>query len=112
MKMCAISPQASTDRGQGPALPGRVHLQPYLLRLHPQALGLKPEELDPSVTGRVPVYISRDDRYFQDTYQAMPKQGYTALFQRMLRYKNIKVLLNTDYREVVKQVMFELRLLS
>ena len=75
-------------------------------------MGLKPEELDPSVTGRVPVYISRDDRYFQDTYQAMPKQGYTALFQRMLRYKNIKVLLNTDYREVVKQVMFELRLLS
>ena len=69
--------------------------------------GLKPEELDPSVTGRVPVYISRDDRYFQDTYQAMPKQGYTAMFQRMLRHKNIKVLLNTDYREVVEEVKFD-----
>ena len=68
--------------------------------------GLKPEELDPSVTGRVPVYISRDDRYFQDRYQAMPKHGYTALFQRMLSNPNIKVLLNTDYREIAGEVRF------
>lgn len=68
---------------------------------------LKPEELDPSVTGRVPVYISRDDRYFQDRYQAMPKHGYTALFRRMLSRPNIKVLLNTDYREVVNEVRFD-----
>ncbi|WP_027883116.1 UDP-galactopyranose mutase [Meiothermus rufus] len=68
--------------------------------------GLKPEELDPSVTGRVPVYISRDDRYFQDTYQAMPKHGYTVMFQRILAHKNIKVLLNTDYREIAGEVYF------
>jgi UDP-galactopyranose mutase len=67
---------------------------------------LTPEELDPSVTGRVPVYISRDDRYFQDTYQAMPKQGYTAMFGRILSHKNIKVLLNTDYREIVREIRF------
>lgn len=67
---------------------------------------LTPEELDPSVTGRVPVYISRDDRYFQDTYQAMPKQGYTAMFGRILSHKNIKVLLNTDYREIVREICF------
>lgn len=64
--------------------------------------GVKPEELDRSVTGRVPVYISRDDRYFQDSYQGMPKYGYTKLFERMLSHRNVKVLLNTDYKEVVK----------
>ena len=41
-----------------------------------------------------------DDRYFTDTYQAMPKHGYTRLFERMLAHPNIKVLLNADYREV------------
>ncbi|HVW85191.1 MAG TPA: UDP-galactopyranose mutase [Bryobacteraceae bacterium] len=61
---------------------------------------LKPEELDPSVTGRVPVYVSRDDRYFQDTYQAMPRFGYSALFEKMLDHRNIRILLNTDFREL------------
>ena len=43
---------------------------------------------------------NRDDRYFTDTYQAMPLHGYTRMFERMLRHPNIKVMLNTDYREV------------
>ncbi|GAX44194.1 UDP-galactopyranose mutase [Tolypothrix sp. NIES-4075] len=68
--------------------------------------GLKPEELDRGVTGRVPVYISRDDRYFQDPYQAMPKYGYTEMFRRMLAHPNIKILLQTDYREVINDIKF------
>ncbi|MEW9669195.1 UDP-galactopyranose mutase [Ammoniphilus sp. 3BR4] len=68
---------------------------------------LKPEELDPSVTARVPVYISRDNRYFQDTYQGIPMHGYTALFSKMLKHRNIKVLLNTDYREIIDQISFK-----
>ncbi len=67
---------------------------------------LKPEELDASVTSRVPVYISRDDRYFQDTYQLMPKYGYTKMFERMLAHKNIKMLLQTDYREIIDNIKF------
>lgn len=67
---------------------------------------LDPDQLDPSVTGRVPVYISRDDRYFQDTYQAMPLLGYTEMFRRMLAHKNIHILLQTDYREVLDGVKF------
>ncbi len=63
--------------------------------------GLEPEDLDPSVTGRVPVYISRDNRYFQDRYQGMPAEGYTKMFERMLDNKNIKIMLNTDYKEVL-----------
>jgi UDP-galactopyranose mutase len=67
---------------------------------------LKPEQLDRGVTGRVPVYISRDNRYFQDIYQAMPKYGYTEMFRRMLTHPNIKVLLNADYREVIDDIKF------
>ncbi|CAM3460465.1 UDP-galactopyranose mutase [Marinicrinis lubricantis] len=63
--------------------------------------GVKPEELDPTVTGRVPVYISRDNRYFQDVYQGMPSHGYTKMFERMLAHPNIKVMLNTDYKELM-----------
>ena len=61
---------------------------------------LRPEDLDPAVTARVPIYISRDDRYFQDTYQAMPQPGYTALFERMLSDPNIDVSLNTEFKDV------------
>jgi UDP-galactopyranose mutase len=68
---------------------------------------LDPDQLDPGVTGRVPVYISRDDRYFQDTWQAMPREGYTVLFQRMLNHKNIRVLLNTDWREIDGEIRYE-----
>lgn len=68
---------------------------------------MEPEQLSAAVTGRVPVYISRDDRYFQDTYQAMPKLGYTAMFKRMLDHPNIRVLTNADYREVVEEVTFK-----
>ncbi len=62
--------------------------------------GLDPSELDASVTARVPTRTNRDDRYFTDTYQAMPRQGYTRMFERMLDHPNIKIMLNTDYREV------------
>ena len=52
------------------------------------------------MTARVPIRINRDDRYFTDTYQAMPLHGYTAMFERILDHPNIKVMLNTDYREI------------
>jgi UDP-galactopyranose mutase len=62
--------------------------------------GLDPSELDASVTARVPTRCNRDDRYFTDTYQAMPRAGYTRMFERMLAHPNIKLMLNTDYREI------------
>jgi UDP-galactopyranose mutase len=62
---------------------------------------LDPSELDASVTARVPTRVNKDDRYFTDTYQAMPLHGYTAMFQKMLSHPNIKVMLNTDYKEVI-----------
>jgi UDP-galactopyranose mutase len=62
--------------------------------------GLDPSELDAQVTARVPTRTNRDDRYFTDAYQAMPKHGFTRMFERMLDHPNIKVMLNTDYRDV------------
>jgi UDP-galactopyranose mutase len=66
--------------------------------------GLDPSELDASVTARVPTRTNRDARYFTDRYQVMPLHGYTRLFEKMLAHPNIKVLLNTDYREVASVI--------
>jgi len=67
---------------------------------------LDPSELDASVTSRVPVRTNRDDRYFTDTYQAMPLHGYTRMFERMLSHPNIKILLNANYREMLGVIPF------
>ena len=58
--------------------------------------GQTPEEIDPNTTARVPVFLSRDDRYFQDTYQGMPLEGYTPMFAAMLDHPNITVKLGVD----------------
>ena len=62
--------------------------------------GLDPSELDKSVTARVPTRADTDDRYFTDTYQAMPADGYTRMFERMLDHPNIELLLGVDYAQV------------
>lgn len=62
--------------------------------------GLTPEEVDPSVTARVPVFVSRDNRYFQDAFQGMPAQGYTPLFESMLSHPGITVCLGTEAESV------------
>ncbi|HEX2981416.1 MAG TPA: UDP-galactopyranose mutase [Anaerolineaceae bacterium] len=67
---------------------------------------LDPSQLDASVTARVPIRMNRDGRYFTDTYQAMPLHGYTRLFEQMLDHANIKIMLNTDYRELVDLIPF------
>jgi UDP-galactopyranose mutase len=58
---------------------------------------MDPSKLDPSVIGRIPVRTDFDDRYFSDKYQAMPTDGFTRLFEKMLSHPNITVQLNTDY---------------
>ena len=71
--------------------------------------GLKPEEIDASVTARVPIYISNDARYFQDKYQAIPLKGYTKLIENILNHKNIKVELNTNYKDLPKNEIKEFK---
>ena len=64
--------------------------------------GFAPEKVAESVTSRVPILIGRNNNYFRDRFQAMPKLGYLQLVKNMLAHKNIKLLLNTDFHEIVK----------
>ena len=62
--------------------------------------GVSPKDVDGAVTARVPVYLSKDNNYFQDRFQGIPLEGYTKVVERMLNHKNITVKLNTDYKEI------------
>lgn len=64
--------------------------------------GKRPEEIDSSVVERVPIRISRDNRYFNDKYQAMPKNGYTKMFEKILENKNINLMLQTEAIDILK----------
>jgi UDP-galactopyranose mutase len=66
--------------------------------------GLDPSELDKSVTARIPTRTNTDDRYFTDTFQAMPKDGYTAMFKRMLDHPLIEVRTGVDFRDVRDEI--------
>ena len=68
--------------------------------------GMDPSELDRLVTSRIPTRTNDDNRYFTDTYQVMPLHGYTRMFEAMLSHPNIKVMLNTDYKEIRKVIPF------
>jgi UDP-galactopyranose mutase len=68
---------------------------------------LEPNELSPSVCGRIPVRFNTDDRYFTDKYQFMPKNGYTQMFKNMLSHKNIEFRLNTDYFDIMTEDKFD-----
>ena len=68
--------------------------------------GLDPSELDAQVTARVPTRTNTDDRYFTDSFQSMPLHGYTRMFEKMLDHPNIKIMLNTDYRDVLGVVPY------
>lgn len=69
--------------------------------------GLDPSELDKSVTARVPTRTNVDDRYFTDTFQAMPLHGYTKMFENMLDHPNIQVETGVEYRDVVDEVVHD-----
>jgi UDP-galactopyranose mutase len=69
--------------------------------------GLDASELDAAVAARIPTRNNRDNRYFTDTYQAMPAGGYTKLFENLLSHPNISVVTNTDYKDIVDLVPFK-----
>ena len=64
--------------------------------------GLDPSQLDAGVAGRIPVRYDRDDRYFSDTFQAMPLEGYTRMFERILDHPRITVRTGVDYRDLAE----------
>jgi UDP-galactopyranose mutase len=68
--------------------------------------GLRPEELDASVAGRVPIFLSRDGRYFQDSFQKMPKAGFSGMIARMLAHANIEVRTGVAFPQGVEAIRF------
>ena len=88
-----------TDDSDLNFLAGYVYEKVFLFYTMKQ-WGVKPEDLDPAITGRVPVYVSRDDRYFQNRWQGIPLHGYTAMIERMLEHENITVSLSTAWNDV------------
>ncbi|HYW21933.1 MAG TPA: UDP-galactopyranose mutase [Nodularia sp. (in: cyanobacteria)] len=83
---------------------GRVLYEKFFRGYTRKQWGLDPSELDKSVIARIPTRTNRDNRYFTDSYQAMPLHGFTRMFENMLNHPNIKVMLNTDYQEIEKAI--------
>ena len=69
--------------------------------------GLDPSQLDKSITARVPTRTNTDDRYFTDTFQNMPRLGYTHMFGNMVDYPNITVMTGVEYADVKDDVLFD-----
>ena len=69
--------------------------------------GMEPEQIDFSVTSRVPVLVGRDNRYFQDIYQGIPGRGYTAMFKKMIDHPNITVILSKNYKKIINEIEFD-----
>ena len=84
------------------ALAGYVY-EHVFVRYTMKQWGQRPEEIDPGTTARVPVFLSRDDRYFQDAWQGMPLEGYAKLFDRMLDHPGIEVRLGVDARPLLAE---------
>jgi len=86
-----------------------LNYRPYTVK----QWGLSPEEIDISIIKRVPVRLDYTDAYFDDTYQLLPKNGYTNFFRNLLDHENIEIMLNTDALDVLKvdvenkQISFE-----
>jgi UDP-galactopyranose mutase len=65
---------------------------------------MHPRDLDPSVCGRIPIRLNRDDRYVEHSFQGTPKAGFTELFRKMIDHPNIQVMMDTDYFKVRDQI--------
>jgi len=97
-----VSPIVEPKNGEEAALRrvGPVLFEKIFKNYTKKQWDLWPHELDASVLDRIPVRLGHDDRYFSDKYQALPKDGYTPMFEKILAHPNITVMLNTSYESV------------
>jgi UDP-galactopyranose mutase len=79
---------------------GRELYEAFYLNYTLKQWQIHPRDLEPTVCGRIPVRLNRDDRYVEHRFQVMPRRGFTALFARMLRHRKIRVLLDCPFHEV------------
>lgn len=86
---------------------GRDLYEKFFLNYTRKQWGLEPSELKAGVAARIPVRTNTDDRYFTDTYQAMPLHGYTKMFERILDHPNVTVELGVDFADIKKKEQWE-----
>jgi UDP-galactopyranose mutase len=81
---------------------GELVYQKFFVNYTTKQWGCSPDDISPEVTARVPIVVSRDDRYFHDKYQAIPSQGYTQLIANLLNHDNIEVQHSTDASSLIR----------
>jgi UDP-galactopyranose mutase len=104
---CEIVEEVRTSEDVVVSTIGRELYEKFFRGYTRKQWGVDPSELSKSVTARVPTRTNRDDRYFGDSFQCMPAHGYTRMFERMLDHPKIKIMLQTDYREIRDQIPFK-----
>lgn len=82
---------------------GRDLYEKFFLNYTRKQWGLDPSQLKAGVAARIPVRTNTDDRYFTDTFQAMPAEGYTRMFERMLDHVGISVELGVDFKTMSRR---------
>ncbi len=98
-RMAPILELRKTDEADLAFLAEYIYQKVFLIYTMKQ-WGVRPEDLDPAVTSRVPVSVSRDDRYFRNRWQGIPHEGYTAMLERMLDHRHITVKLGVSWNDV------------
>lgn len=89
-----------TSRDQVVSQVGRELYETFFQGYTRKQWGMDPSELDKAVAARVPARFNTDDRYFTDTFQAMPKNGYTAMFENMTDHANIAIQTGVEFEDV------------
>lgn len=87
------------------ALAGKEIYEAFFKNYTKKQWGIDPKKLDASVTARIPIRTNTDDRYVSDKFQAMPRDGYTKIFENLLR--GIKVMLKTDFRTIKNKISYD-----
>ena len=78
----------------------------FFLHYTKKQWNLEPKNLSPSVCGRIKFRANDDDRYFEDEFQIMPKDGFTKMFEKMLNNKNIEIKLGIDYKDLMGSINY------
>jgi UDP-galactopyranose mutase len=99
-------PQLRTAEDAVVAKVGRKLYEAFFRHYTEKQWGIDPSMLDAAVTARIPVRTNTDDRYFNDRFQAIPRDGYNHLFSRMLDHPNIEIRLGTEFRSIRQSVRY------
>jgi UDP-galactopyranose mutase len=94
-ELAGTDPANLNDKGI--SLIGRPLYEAFIKHYTGKQWQTDPKDLPASIISRLPVRYTYDNRYFNDTYEGLPRQGYTAWLERMADHPNISVELGTDY---------------